>query len=394
MKTVRLGVIGLGTIGRHHLGYLDRVRDLELTAICDTDAAARRGASEKIDADRAARGLPPVAAFETHQALVRSGLCDAALICTPHDSHPPIAMAAFRNGLHVLTEKPIGSHTLQAKQAIAAHRRARGLVFAAMFQFRTNPANRKARQLVESGALGELRMVDCIATNWFRPQRYFDSGSWRATWSGEGGALLLNQCPHTLDLLIWLAGMPTRVTAQVGLGKFHRIEAEDEANALLEFPNGAIGHFAASTGIAPGTSRIELAGDRAALILSGASLTLIENDCGSAQAFSRSAPGPFQKPGRIRSTFAFEGMTDGGHAAVTQNFVDAILRGDPLLAPAAEGLRSLALANAILLSGLTRKPVPIPFPDSRYKRLLDRLIRDSAAGRPTGSARRAPGKRR
>src|SRR5207237_7191038 len=99
-------------------------------------------------------------------------------------------------------------------------------------------------------------------------------GGWRATWGGEGGGVLLNQCPHNLDLYQWILGMPTRVTAHLGLGRFHDIEVEDQVTAFLEHPNGATAVFTTTTGEAPGTNRLEIEGDHGKVVVEDGKITL------------------------------------------------------------------------------------------------------------------------
>lgn len=377
MKKVRLGMAGMGSIAQLHLGYMDEIPEIELTAICDIDEKVLQENEERINKKLTEAGKKPVKSFVKYQDLIASGLCDAILICTPHYFHPPIAMAAFQKGMHVLTEKPIGVHSKHAKQMIAAHKKTKGLVFAAMFQQRTSPVYKKAKEIIEAGTLGEMRMFFWNITTWFRSQSYYDSGGWRATWDGEGGGVLLNQCPHTLDMMTWLVGVPSRVTAQASLGKYHHIEVEDEVNALLQYENGAVGHFVSSTAVIPGTNRMEIVGDRATMVIDENDITLKEVEGGSMQEYNMTTPERFKRAGVIESKFSFKGVQSGGHKVITQNFVQAVLKGEALIAPAEEGLNGLSLGNAILMSGLKDKPVNIPFKDKEFKDLLDELIAKS-----------------
>ena len=377
MKKIRLGMVGMGGIAQHHLGYLGDIKEIELTAICDIDKDVL-AKNEKAVNEKFRSGMDPVKTFIKYQDLIKSGLCDAVLICTPHYFHPPIAIAAFKAGMHVLTEKPIGVYSQQAKKMIAEHKKHKGLVFAAMFQQRTTPVYKKAKEMIDAGALGEMRLFTWNITTWFRSQSYYDSGGWRATWEGEGGGVLLNQCPHTLDMMTWLVGTPSQVIAQASLGKYHHIEVEDEVNALLRYSNGAVGHFVSSTAIIPGTNRLEIVGDRATMVIEDNSkLTLKEVECGSMQKYNETTSERFKRDGVIESVYTFNGVQSGGHHVITRNFVDAVLRGAKLIAPGEEGLKGLSLGNAFLMSGLKKKPVDIPFKDKEFKDLLDELIAKS-----------------
>jgi predicted dehydrogenase len=256
MKEVRLGVIGCGFMGQLHMKNFPTMPRMKFTAAADAIPA-------KLDA---VVQQYKVQGFADGNDLIKSGLVDAVLIATPHYQHPTYTMAAFKAGLHVLTEKPVAVTAKAAAEVNAEHRKHKKLVYAAMFQMRTYPVWRKMKEMVASGQIGEIQRVSWTITNWFRSQAYYDSGGWRATWGGEGGGVLLNQCPHNLDLFQWIVGMPSKVTAFISLGKYHHIEVEDEVTAYLEYPKKATGVFTTSTGEAPGVNRFEIAGDRGLLV--------------------------------------------------------------------------------------------------------------------------------
>ncbi|MDZ4198583.1 MAG: Gfo/Idh/MocA family oxidoreductase [Kiritimatiellia bacterium] len=364
LKTVRLGIIGVGGMGLNHARYLqaEKIRNAALTAVADLDPA------------RLALFQEPVQRFPSAEALMDSGAVDAVLIATPHYAHTGIGIAALQRGLHVLVEKPISVHKADAERLIAAHRN-RKQVFSAMFQQRTSSHFRKVKDLIDRGELGELLRVTWVITDWFRSDYYYQTGDWRATWAGEGGGVLLNQCPHQLDLLQWFCGMPKRVTAFCSLGKRHAIEVEDEVTAYLEYPNGATGVFITTTGEAPGTNRLELAGEKGKLTVEDGKISFIRNEIPVSE-FSRTSQASFAVP-PVWNIDVPAGPNTGGHATVTQNFVDAIVDGVPLIAPAREGIRSVELGNAMLFSGLTGKPVDLPMDGRIYERKLRELIRTS-----------------
>jgi predicted dehydrogenase len=274
----------------------------------------------------------------------------------------------------VLVEKPISVHKADCERLIAAHQDRRQ-VFAAMFQMRTEPKYRKLHQLLTSEELGELVRVNWIITDWYRTEAYYSSGGWRATWKGEGGGVLLNQCPHNLDLLIWLCGKPSKVRGFCQLGRYHSIEVEDNVTAYLEWSNGATGVFITSTGEAPGTNRLEICGEMGRLILENNKITFARNEVSMLQ-FSRTSKGGFSKPDLWNIEIPFE-SGGGQHVEIVQNFVNAILDGAPLLCPAAEGLHSVELANAILYSSLTGKTVELPLDGVAYEQRLRKLISES-----------------
>jgi len=370
MNEVRIGLIGVGGMGSSHGRYLQegRVRRARLTAVCDGDPA------------RLADWPDPIRRFTDSRALIRSGAVDAVLIATPHFSHTSIGIDAFRRGLHVLVEKPISVHKADAERLIAA-RRGRPTVFAAMFQMRTAPQYVRLRELVRGGELGTLQRVVWTATDWYRTQAYYASGGWRATWAGEGGGVLLNQCPHILDQLVWIAGMPSRVRAYCAFGRHHPIEVEDDVTAYLEFPGGATGLFVCSTGEAPGINRVEFSGTRGRLVFEDGRLRFFRNTVPSDE-FLLTSKGMWAKPETWTIEIPIPGGPGGGrHDLIAQNFVDAILDGAPLIAPGEEGLASVELANAMLLSTFLDRAVDIPISGAQYARHLARRIAGSRAAR-------------
>jgi predicted dehydrogenase len=365
MDKVKIAVIGIGNIGTLHLRLIEAQPKVELVAVCDI-------VPEKADEAAARLG---VKAYYDANALLADGIADAITIGTPHYDHTTIGIAALNSGHHVLVEKPISVHKADAERLIAAAKANPDQVFAAMFNQRTDPAYRKIKELVEAGELGQFMRINWIITTWFRSQAYYDSGGWRATWGGEGGGVLLNQCPHNLDLLQWICGMPESVYGFVGIGKRHDIEVEDEVTAYLEYPGGCTGVFITTTGEAPGTNRFEIVGDKAKLVFENGVITLVRNEV-PALEFLRTSPQAFGRPGTEVETFEF---TDRGtqHAGILDNFADAILSGAPLIAPAAEGINSVVLANAMLYSSFTGEKVQLPLDGAAYEAKLQELIATS-----------------
>ncbi len=363
MKQVRLGIIGMGNIGKYHADYLlnQKVSRAELVAVADAFAPLETYQSLKT--------------FKDGGDLIRSGAVDAVIIATPHYQHTTLGMAALEAGLHVIVEKPISVHKADAERLIAAHARRPDLVFSAMFQLRTEPRYVKIKRLITSGELGEIIRVNWIITDWFRTEAYYASGGWRATWKGEGGGVLLNQCPHNLDLIQWLAGMPARVRGFCQLGRYHQIEVEDNVTVYFEYPNGATGVFITSTGEAPGANRLEIAGTRGRLVLEQGRLSFLRNEI-PMDEFSRTSKAGFARPDTWQIEVPFDNAP-AQHATITQNFVDAILDSSPLIAPAEEGMRSVELANAALYSSLTGQTVELPLDSAAYERKLNELIAQS-----------------
>jgi predicted dehydrogenase len=363
MNSVRYGIIGLGNIGRQHAENLlaGNVARAGLAAVASSSDEKRRAF--------AARG---VKTFSSADELFRARAVDAVIVATPHYQHLALGIAALENNLHLLVEKPIAAHKADAEKLVAAHQKNPTLHFGAMFQKRAEPCFQKIRQLIRSGALGGLARVNWLATDWFRGHAYYAGGGWRATWRGEGGGVLLNQALHNLDMLAWLAGQPARVRGFCGFGKFHDIEVEDDVTAHLEWADGATGTFITSTGEAPGTNRLEISGSRAKLVLENNRLTLTRNAV-DAHEFSRTSPDGFAKPAATAEQIPFAAEANP-HAALLQNFTDAILDGSPLLAPGAEGVFSVELANAMVYSSLLGETISLPLDGAAWERKLNELI--------------------
>lgn len=365
MNTVRIGIIGLGNIGKYHADYLlnGKVNRCQLTAVADALAPLDPWS---------AKGLKT---FKDGEELIRSGAVDAVIIATPHYQHTTLGIAALDAGLHVMVEKPISVHKADAERLIAAHAKHPKQIFAAMFQLRTEPRYVKIKKLITSGELGSLVRMSWIITDWFRTEAYYASGGWRATWKGEGGGALLNQCPHNLDIVQWLCGMPARVRGFCQLGRYHNIEVEDNVTAYWEWASGATGVFITSTGEAPGTNRFEICGTRGKLVLENNRLTFTRNETDMVE-FSRAAKTGFARPDVWNVEVPFDNAP-AQHATLTQNMVDAILDGAPLIAPAEEGLNSVELANASLYSSLTGQTIDLPLDGAAYEKKLQQLIAES-----------------
>ena len=361
MSKLRMGIIGVGNIGT---GHVENILAGMCPEIVLTAAADRRESRRAWIRDH----LPGIPVFNEGEELIASGACDAVMVCVPHYQHPPLAISAMRHGLHVMVEKPAGVYTLQVREMNEEAALHPDLTFGLMYNQRTNCVYRKLKQMIDSGELGDLKRVSWLITDWYRTQQYYDSGAWRATWAGEGGGVLLNQCPHQLDLLQWLCGLPVRVRAFCHIGKWHDIEVEDDVTAYLEFENGATGVFVTTTGDAPGTNRLEITGTRGKVVCEGDALVFTRLAVDERE-WCATCPQGFKKP----DSETFEVETDGEnpqHVGVLNAFAAHILRGEPLIADGREGIRGLLLSNAMHLSSWLDKPVSIPFDEQLFKDLL------------------------
>ena len=365
VDTVRLGIIGCGGMARNHIAAFDKIPRLQFTAACD----AVPDQAEQITQEHG------VQTFPTAEAMFDAQVIDAVLIATPHYFHPPLAIAAMQRGLHVLTEKPVAVTAKAAAEVNAVYAQHPQLVYAVMHQMRSVPMWQKMKQMIAGDEIGPIQRVLVLATHWFRTQAYYDSGGWRATWAGEGGGVLLNQCPHQIDMMWWLLGSPNRLHAHMAFGKYHDIEVEDEVTVYLEYLNGATGVFVASTGETPGRDMFEVSGDRGRLSVIDGDLQCDQLDQ-SAGAFCRQSPESVAAPEITHHDI--ETPKGGGNQAMLANFVDAILDGADLLAPGNEGLHSVEMINAMITSGLRQRPVNVPVDPDEYEQLLEDLKRQNS----------------
>ncbi len=359
---LRLGIIGVGNMGSGHTKNIleGKCPEIKITAMADRKESRRQWIHENV---------PDAQVFTEGSELIASGACDAVLIAVPHYQHPTLAIDAFNHGLHVMCEKPAGVYTLQVREMNEAADKHPELVFGMMFNQRSNCLYRKMKEMIDGGELGDIKRMNWIVTDWYRTQFYYDSGAWRATWAGEGGGVLLNQCPHQLDLLQWLCGLPVRVHAFTHKGKWHDIEVEDDVTAYLEFANGATGVFITTTGDAPGTNRLEITGTKGRLICDNNELIYDKLDVDEREWCVTCDKG-FAKPPCQRVPVETDGKNEQ-HVAVLNAFAGKILHGTPLIADGREGIRGLMLSNAIHLSGWTGETVSLPIDEEKFLKLLN-----------------------
>ncbi|MCK4564525.1 MAG: Gfo/Idh/MocA family oxidoreductase [Verrucomicrobia bacterium] len=362
---MKIGIIGLGNIGRVHA---KNIQD-GLAGNCELVAVANQPIESLEEFEKQG-----IACFGEGSDLIESGRVDAVLIALPTFLHAPLGIQALKAGLHVMMEKPLACHKAEAERILSA-RRHDGQVIALMMNQRANPCYAKLKQWIGEGAIGKLQRVSWTMTNWFRPEIYFHSTAWRATWAGDGGGVLMNQCPHNLDVLQWLVGMPERIRGYCSFGKYHDLDVEDEATAYMEFPNGVTGLFVASTGEAPGANRLEIIGDRGTLKTDGSKAVLMRCS-GSVAEFSKSTDEMFGSPEITEEVFEPTEAVNQ-HAIILTNFVKAISEGETLITPAAEGIMSLELAGAMIYSTWTDSTVELPLDAAAYETRIKQAAEES-----------------
>ncbi|MBQ2743816.1 MAG: Gfo/Idh/MocA family oxidoreductase [Oscillospiraceae bacterium] len=368
MDKVRLGIIGYGNMGNPVTKWVVKDKncpEIEVTAICDWD-------EKRIETAKKDYADYDFKYFSDAEEMMKAGVVDAVYIAVPHYDHPVLAQKAFALGIHVMLEKPAGVYTKAIREMNAAAERA-GVKFGMMFQQRTRPMYQKAKEILSSGVYGQIRSVNWLITTWFRSQQYYNSGSWRATWAGEGGGVLLNQCPHQLDLLAWLCGMPEEIYAKCSVAQWHDVEIEDDVIATLKYKNGAMGSFITSTGINPGTNRLEIALDKGTMIVENDKVTINELSMSLADYTGINQP-PLQI---TKINYEFPENKAPGHAIMLNSFAGAILRGEEMYAGAQDGLNELTLSNAMYLSSWTDSTIKLPLDEDLFYEELKKRIATS-----------------
>ena len=368
MSDIRTAVVGIGNMGSAHAEsiFQGNINGLILSAVCDSNQKRLHSFAD---------AHPNIKAYDNFYDMIKSDEIDAVIIAVPHRFHADFAEIALKEGKHVLVEKPID---ITVSKAVSLNKAAEksDKVFGIMFNQRTNPLFVKARELVKSGQLGELKSTVWIITNWFRTQSYYDSGDWRATWAGEGGGVLLNQAPHNLDLWQWICGMPESVMVFCDIGQYHNIEVEDNVRMLTRYKNGAHGIFITSTGEYPGTNRLEVSGDKGKLVLENGVLKWwkLQNPVSEVNANSNKffADIPYEY-------FEFkQEQEESGHKGILQNFADAINCGTELIAPGSDGIYELTLSNAAYLSQWKNNAeIPLPFDMAEFDAKLSEKAKSS-----------------
>lgn len=362
---MKIGIIGLGNIGRVHAKNIQDglIGNAELVAVANQPIESMDDFKEQ-----------GIACFDDGTKLIESGLAEAVIVALPTHMHAPMGILALEAGLHLMMEKPLACHKAEGERILAARQR-EGQVAALMMNQRTHPCYVKIKQWMDNGEIGELQRVSWTMTNWFRPEIYYQSSPWRATWKGEGGGVLMNQCPHNIDVLQWLVGMPAKVRAHCSFGKYHDIEVEDEVTAYFEFDNGATGQFTASTGESPGSNRLEIVGDLGTVITDGSTVTLIRNG-ESVSAFSRTTDEMFGAP-ETREEIYEPAEAVNQHAVILNNFLQAAIGETELIAPMEAGLQSLQLAGAMIFSTWIDDTVELPLDAVAYEAAIQERIAQS-----------------
>ena len=379
MSKVRLGIIGLGQQGGFYADLLKEgaAPSMALGAICDIDPAKQALAKEKYS---------DVPVFADYKDMIASGNVDAVVTTIPHYDHIEVGIYALEHGMHLIGEKPAGVYTKQVKELLACADQHPELTFAIMFNQRNNPLYQRIREIVANGEIGAIRHTSWNITTWWRPQGYYNQSAWRATWGGEGGGVLVNQAPHQLDLWQWICGVPKSVFAKVGYGFARDIVVDDEVNFMVDYGHGVTGSFQTAVHDLIGTDRFEILGEQGKIVVTDSKTATVyrlkqaERELSAGMDMSdvmKLFMGQLNVA-ELYDTETIEFTRPWGeqHSGVLENFAQNILNGTPLIAPGADGINGVRLANAIHLSSWLGEEVGLDFDEDVYMAELNKRIAD------------------
>lgn len=376
MKKLKFGIVGIGKQGSTYTTLMTKglIKNAQLTAVCDISEERKKWANEK---------LSNIPFFDDYGSMFDSGLIEAAIVCTPHYFHPEISIAAIKKGIHTLCDKPAGVYTSAVREMNRVAKEHPDVIFGLMLNQRTNKLYRKAKEIIEAGELGELKRINYIITDWYRPQAYYDQGGWRGTWWGEGGGVLLNQTPHQLDIFQWLGGMPCKVNGNIQCGRNRIISVENDVTAYFEYPNGATGVFIASTHDFPGTNRLEIDGDNGQIVIEKNKLTFTKLKVSESEFNSTNTKFMPRIPSKktvIKMSLLGQLISLGSqHSRLIKDFSSGVLNRTKLLAPGEDGLNGLTISNAIYLSSWLDKAVELPIDEAEFEKQLEMKVQEEKA---------------
>ncbi len=373
---LKIGIIGFGALGSFYARMISkehRVEGLALGAICDIDPAKR---------EQARQLYPDACVYESIDQVLLDKKCDFISIAVPHYLHPALTIQALEAGMPVVVEKPAGIVPKYVKEMNAVADKHPQVPFGIMLNQRTNPIFKRVHEITSSGELGRLRQFVWVSRQ-FRTQKYYDSGSWRATWGGEGGGVLVNQAPHQIDLMQWMFGMPERVFATTNMGFRRNIAVENDVCAQFVYSNQATGVFITCTHDIMGEDRLTAVYDRGRIrVLDSRRLEierLVDDEEKLGTEYSDEALNDLRKMNKLYTTEIIEKENDpfanSEHAKLFKAFVDHLNNPEkPMVAKGVDGINGVLLASAIQLSGWLKEPVNVPVDDEVYLKELNKRI--------------------
>ena len=380
MKDVRIGIVGMGVQGTLYANILTGTEIPYMPAIARPKGCILTAISSRTEATRELAKTLGVSYFDNWKDMLDSDLIDAIIITVPHYLHHDITIYALHAGKHVLCEKPADIRASDVEKMIEARDKS-GKALATLFNQRTNPLFQHIKEVLSTKELGELRRMNWICNNWWRPDSYYQSNVWRGSWTGEGGGITVNQIPHQLDLWLLLCGAPSRVYSVNRYGCHRDITVENDVTITAEYPNGATAVFVACTHDPLGTDRLELDFNKGKIVVENSAQATIYRFKKTEETWNqtlsmrdlmmmRMNPESLYEVEEIKITAAY----GTEYVDIFENFASHILNGTPLLATMEDGLREVQLANSIQLSGWKGEPVDNPSNTDEFNQWLENMI--------------------
>lgn len=370
----RLAVIGIGRMGGRHARNIFKgvVKHATLAAVCDTDEKVLEAFCTKYK----------VKGYTDRIKMLEEVKPDGVIIATPHYSHVEIAKDCLAKDTDFLIEKPVSVTVKEAQELKELLDKKPDVIGALMLNQRTNRMYAKAKELIEAGKIGQIKRVNFIVTDWYRSQYYYNMGGWRASWSGEGGGTLINQCVHQLDIWQWIVGMPDKIYAvckTVG----RDITTENDVTAIMSY-EGFEGVFTASTHELPGTNRLEIAGENGKIVIDKRKMRYYLNKYPEPIVNQRAKHdyGNREDKKSKKRTYTYGLLRliydaiNGQQARVLNNFVEVLATRDKsrLIADVNDGINGLSIINAINMSAWKGAQVKVPVDTQEYVIALNKKI--------------------
>lgn len=369
---IRVAVIGIGRMGSIHARNLKigNIKGAVLAAVCDI---------LDLPIEKFKRKYKNVPSYKDYKEMIEKESIDAVIVATQHYFHGNIVKYCMEKGKHVLCEKPLSVTAEEAISVIEESKRYPNLIKAIMWNQRTNPIHKRARDLIKSGAIGNIIRINYIVTDWYRSQAYYNQGGWRACLWGEGGGTLINQCVHQLDLLQWIVGLPINVEAKMfTIGR--NITVENDVIALFGYKDDVYCQFSASTHELRGTNRLEISCDKGRIVIENRKMKVYTYQKPESEV-NRSTKSGYgfvkRKTNRYNYNlkFAFRLVRDfGEQASIIRNFINTIRKKETLISPLEDGLSAVEMVNAVYLSAWEEKTYAIPIDSKYYSKVLEKKI--------------------
>lgn len=369
---VKIGIVGIGSIAEDYISLFAQglIRDAKITALASRNRVRLEDMVAKYD-------LKETALFETLEEMLEGDLVDAVMITTPHTLHPAMTRKVLARDKHAMVDKPLGIFASEIEALTKEALLKPHLKTAVMFNYRSSDIYGKAKELIDSGELGQLRRVIWQVTNLYRSYGYYENSPWKGSYEKEGGGVLMNQAIHQLDTIIWMVGMPKEVVAFMKEG-FHRpISTENDLLLHMFYENGATGQFITSTHESPGTNRLELSLDQGQIVIENDSTMRVTRLSVNEEDFARSGENPFLHVPAKSHELNFPKLPNKVlQERLINNFVQSVLGREEIICPFSEATKSVRVINATYLSAWKGQVVPVDFRDEEYEAAWNEKVSD------------------